>query len=338
VDYRPRWGRSNNFFDPNFKNPRATQFKIGVEHELAQGILVGTDFTYINTVRTTRQRDINLGTPVQDATGRYTFNTPRPYAPDYFISQMTESSGHSLYRGFTSTFSVRRPRFNLDTSYTLSWKFSTDDVEQDYSAIVYDSATNLGNEYAYSLTDQRHQFIASVVYNLPFFNFDISSISRLSSARPINVHTHFDYNRDEMNNDRPIIDGVVLPRNPYRNRAFYDVSLRLQKNFVLPNERGRFIASVDFFNLFGFDNVQIGHPNMVYGPGTMMVGGTQVSGPPGADRWYDPLRRRTYTGGTIVPVDPPQMFNQLRNASGEYYTTNVPGDPFQMQLGLRFMF
>jgi len=313
------------------------QLKIGVEHELAPGIIAGTDFTYINTVRSTFQRDINLGPPVQDATGRYVFTSPRPYAPDFFIMQMTESSGRSLYRGFTYTFNIRRPRFTLDAFYTLSWKYSTDDVEQDYSAISYDNVTDLGKEYNYSLTDQRHQFIAYGIYHLPF-NFDVSSTTRLSSARPFEVMTMWDYNRDDMQNDRPIVNGEALPRNPFRSRPFYDVSLRFQKHFVLPNEKGRFTASVEFFNLFGFDNVQVGHPNMMYGHGTAMQGGQIVSGSTGPGRWYDPSVGKTYAGGSLVPVAPPANFNQLRDPSGKYYRTNVPGDPFQMQLGLRFQF
>jgi hypothetical protein len=71
---------------------------------------------------------------------------------------------------------------------------------------------------------------------------------------------------------------------------------------------------VEFFNLFGFDNVMIDHPHMIFGPGTVM------------------------TDGVPVEVAPPETFNQLRDASGEYYRDNIPGDPFQMQLGLRFQF
>ncbi|MBI4465072.1 MAG: hypothetical protein HY647_10240, partial [Acidobacteria bacterium] len=292
---------------------------------------------YINTVRSTFQRDINLAEPVQDAIGRYVFTSARPYAPDYFVMQMTESSARSLYRGFTYTFKVRRPRFTLDAFYTLSWKYSHDDVEQDYSAISYDNAYDRSTEYNYSLTDQRHQFIAYGIYNLPF-SFDVSSTARFTSARPFEVMTMWDYNRDDMQNDRPIVNGEPLPRNAFRSRPFYDVSLRFQKHFALPNEKGRFTVSVEFFNLFGFDNVQIGHPNMVYGDGTAMQGGAVVSGPIGPDRWYDPMSRKTYAGGTLVQVAPPANFNQLRKASGEYYKTNIPGDPFQMQLGLRFQF
>ncbi|MBI2817634.1 MAG: hypothetical protein HYX72_11915 [Acidobacteria bacterium] len=271
-----------------------------------------TDFTYINTVHTARQRDVNLQAPTVDAVGRTVFKGPRPYEPKFFIMQITESAGRSLYRGFTTSFKVRRPRFTFDAYYTLSWKYSSDDIEQNYSAIAYDNAANLKNEYNYSATDERHQFIGYGLYTLPF-QFEVSSTSRLTSARPFDLMTMWDYNGDQQLNDRPIVNGTVMPRNAFRNLPFYDISLRFQRRFMLPNEKGRLTASVEFFNLFGFDNVQIGHPHMMYGPGSEVQNGKLVS-------------------------VPPPTFNQLRDASGRYYRDNIPGDPFQAQFGLRFEF
>lgn len=281
---------------------------------MAQGIFVGTDFTLVNTARSSRQRDINQATPVADPTGRLIYNNRlRPYAPDYYNVQITESSARSLYRAFTTSLNIRRARYILDAYYTLSWKLSDDDQEQDYSAIAYASAANLNNEYWWSLTDQRHQFVAYGMYTLPL-NFEVSSTARFNSARPFDALPFLDYNKDDVFTDRPIIDGAEIPRNFYRNRAFYDVSLRFQRHFILPDEKGRFTASVEFFNLLGFDNVMLDHPHMHYGPGTV------------------------YRNGALQSVPPPAGFNKLRDPSGEYYQDNHPGDPFQMQLGLRFQF
>ncbi len=280
---------------------------MGLERELARGVVAGADFSYINTIHVARQRDINLSAPTVDGTGRPVFRGTRPYAPDFYIMQATESSARSLYRGLTTTFSVRRPRFVLDAYYTLSWKHSDDDSEQGYSEIVYDNVYDLSREYGYSLTDQRHQFLASWLYNLPA-HFDAAVVTRLTSARPFEVMAMYDENRDDQLNDRPIVDGQLLARNAFRNRAFYDVSLRLQRHF------GRLTASAEFFNLLGFDNVQIGHANMMYGPGMMMKSGQAM----------------------VEPA--PANFNQLRDSSGRYLRSNIPGDPFQVQLGLRFQF
>ncbi len=245
--------------------------------------------------------------PTIDGTGRAVFRGTRPYAPAFYIMQATESSARSLYRGMTTTFSVRRPRLTLDAYYTLSWKFSDDDSEQGYSDIMYDNAYDLSREYDYSLTDQRHQFLASLIYNLPG-SFDVGITTRLLSARPFELMAMYDENRDDQLNDRPIVNGQVLSRNSFRNRPFYDVSLRLQRQF------GRVTASVECFNLLGFDNVQIGHANMMYGPGTVMMNGMPMT------------------------HNPPANFNQLKDASGNYLAGNMAGDPRQVQVGLRYQF
>ena len=41
-------------------NPRAVQWKVGVDREFARDIIAGIDYTYISTTKITRQRDINL--------------------------------------------------------------------------------------------------------------------------------------------------------------------------------------------------------------------------------------------------------------------------------------
>jgi hypothetical protein len=106
----------------------------------------------------------------------------------------------------------------------------------------------------------------------------------------------------------------VIQRNTFRNAAFYNVDVRIERSFDLPRQKGRIIASLDFFNIFNFDNVLIGSPNMVYGAGT------------------------TVQNGTVVSVPPPANFGQLRDSQGNYLTTNTPGDPFQAQVGLRWVF
>ena len=101
-----------------------------------------------------------------------------------------------------------------------------------------------------------------------------------------------------------IIGGVMLKRNAFRNFGFKDVSLRLQKNFALPNEKGKLSFSVEMFNLLNFSNVLLAGAAATYGAG----------------------------------ATPPAAFGQLRNSQGQYYQYNTAGDPFQAQIGLRYQF
>ncbi|MEP7305834.1 MAG: TonB-dependent receptor [Acidobacteriota bacterium] len=309
-----RIGLNTNYIDPGFRNPRATQWKVGVDREIASGITTGVDYTYINTTNIARQRDVNLGEPVPDATGRLIYPTTRPLGPLFGINQITESSAQALYRALTTTVNVRRPRYIFSAFYTLSWNESESDTERPVANIVYESAANLRNDYNWSNLDMRHQLVSTNVFFLPG-DVQLASTERFASGRPFNATAGSDLNRDgQTGTDRPAIAGSVIQRNTFRNAAFYNVDLRIERSFDLPRQKGRIVASVDFFNVFNFDNVLIGSANMVYGAGT------------------------TIQNGTVVSVPPPANFGQLRDSQGNYLTTNTPGDPFQAQVGLRWVF
>ena len=101
-------------------------------------------------------------------------------------------------------------------------------------------------------------------------------------------------------------------------QALKDVSLRIQKTFAMPNEKGKIAISAEMFNLFNFADVQLAGAAFTYGNAGTLV-----------------------QNGSLVQVGPqnPAVFGQLRNpATGQYYTSNAAGDPFQAQLGLRFQF
>ena len=310
-----RVGLTTNFIDPYFRNPRAVQWKVGVDREFARDVIAGIDYTYISTTGITRQRDINLAAPVPDATGRLIYSNPRPLGPVFGVTQITESTAKALYRALTTQLNVRKPQYIVSAYYTLSWNQSETDTERPVANIVYESAANLANDYNWSNLDMRHQVTTSGVFFLSH-GFDVSATGRFASGRPFNatVGSAGDVNRDGQTTDRPILDGVVMARNTYRNTAFYNVDLRVERAFDLPSNRGRLILSADFFNLFNFDNVLIGSSNMAYGVGT------------------------TVQNGRVVTVAPPANFGQLKDSSGNYLLTNTPGDPFQAQIGLKWVF
>ena len=89
---------------------------------------------------------------------------------------------------------------------------------------------------------------------------------RFTSGRPYTGVVGTDVNRDGQNTDRPVLNGVLLQRNTFRNRGFKDISLRVQKNFPLSGERARISISAEFFNLPNFANVQLSGAAFTYGP------------------------------------------------------------------------
>jgi hypothetical protein len=311
-------GSANNlapfYFDPEFRNPRAAQWQLGVERQIASGISANIGYSQISTTRVARQRDVNIGGFWVDDTGRRRYNNPvtpasavtvRPLGPKFSKVQVTEAAGRSLYRGFTGAVNVRRVRYTVDLYYTRSWNYSYDDVERGFTGIAYADVNDIASEYNYSNIDEPHVFIGNVNYSLPF-GLDVASSMKFASGRPFTARAGTtDLNADGQTNDRPIVNGVMFKRNSFRNGGFKDVTLRVQKNFILP--RGTVSVSMEAFNLFNFANVTLGASQMVYGPGN-------------------------------TPV--PATFMQYRDAAGRYIANNgnAAGDSRTLQFGLRFGF
>jgi hypothetical protein len=303
------------YFDPNFRLPRALHLRAALEQELAPGITASIDYTQINVARIDRVRNLNVLPPTTDAAGRPVYTNLslaqnaalRPY-PAYAFAYITESSARSLYKGMTTTMNIRRQQFVVDATYTLGFSYSHDDHERGgFSGQAYVDAFNLNNEYNYSNIDQRHQFATSTMVYLPA-GFELGSFLRFNSGRPFSPSTGVDSNTDGIVRDRPVLNGQVVPRNTYRNLGYSDVSMRVQKHFTLPNEGGRVSVSAEMFNLFDYDNIEIGSANFTYG----------------ADLG--------------VPTANPN-FGKTKNAQGQYLrNSTLRTSPFQLQLGLRFQF
>jgi hypothetical protein len=306
-------GQTVNYIDPNFRLPRAAHFRVALERQLGAGLTAAVDFTNINTTRIARVRNINLSAPVADATGRPIYTGPKPYAPQYGFVQVTEPSARSNYHGMTASLSARRARYTMDVYYTLGWSRSHDDTERGISGIVFDDAYNLNNEYTWSNIDQRHQFAANALVYLPK-GIEFATTMRFNSGRPFSALAGSDLNRDGVLRDRPVIDGVVIPRNTYRNKGFSEVNLRVQRGFAIPGN-SRAILSLELFNAFNFDNVEVGSANMAYGPGTVLQ------------------------NGALVSQAPPATFGEVRDANGNYLlNSGLRSSPLQAQVGLRFQF
>lgn len=200
-----------------------------------------------------------------------------------------ESSGGSVYHGFTATLRHRYSnRFQALVSYT--WSHAIDDSTDLQTLQEPESDSQPGLDRGNSNFDQRHRFVLSGVWNLPgpaaggahalLANWTLAPIVELASGRPYNLIT----NQDQMlvNNDsdaRPSVvplntpgsyrapdgkAGLILPapftlgtlgRNVYRMPAFYSADVRLAKQIPLC-ESASAEFSVDAFNLFNHVNVR----------------------------------------------------------------------------------
>ncbi len=308
-------GQSVYYMDEKFQNPRALQWKASIEQRMAEGITLSADYTYVNSVNVARKLDRNLGLPTADPTGRMLYPTTRPDTR-YQLIVASEAAGRGVYNAFVGSLNVQRRQFILTTNYTLGYNKSLADNERPVGSISRETQFDLNNDYGWSQMDIRHNFTNTAIVYMPF-GFTFTNSTRLTSGRTFDARSGTDLNRDGQNTDRPILNGRVIPRNDYRNRAYYGVDMRVERNFVLPNEKGRFIVSADFFNMFNAANIRLSGAGTSYGnAGTVLQ------------------------NGQLVQLGPqsPATFMQVKDSAGNYIRSNSPGDPFQMQVGVRFQF
>ncbi len=203
----------------------------------------------------------------------------------------------------TTTLSIRRSRYTVDVDYTRSWNLSYDDVERGFTHLLCRRQQH----------PQRIQLLQQIdePTSVPGQRELLRALGHRAGHHHafhcrVTFHSGYclDVNKDGQNTDRPILNGVMLQRNTFRNTGLKDISLRVQKNFVLPNEWGKLSLSAEFFNLANFANVQLAGAAFTYG----------------------------------LNATPLAAFGQLKNPQGQYDPYNVAGDPFQAQLGLRFAF
>ncbi len=226
--------------DPNFKNPYTDRLTLGWDQQIAKDTAVNVDFTYAKSYQLERLRDANIqykldsqGNPVLASNGQPMFSSTRP---DPYYGRITEymSDAQSKYTAVIVT--VHRQfteRFFGLASVTWSQDFDNDSNERNYSGIQDQDSLNLGNEWGYSVRDQRWKIALNGVWNTPWWGLSLSGVFHYYTGSPFTPWLSVDANGDGNKTDRPSPNGVNLGRDTYRYPDFASLDLRLQKSFNL---------------------------------------------------------------------------------------------------------
>jgi outer membrane receptor protein involved in Fe transport len=255
-------------------NPRSQVFTVGVEHEFFKGLFVGSDFVHQSLSNTERTVDLNAPTafprtaPLQTRTVA-TANATRPILPaNGGIRQINTfmNLGEAEYNGLQNQVSYRGSRkFFASLSYTLSK--ATNTTEPDGNGIGPNEShiSELGEqERGPSVVDQRHRAVIHASYFFPW-NFTAGTLMMFASARPFNSTNGVDNNGDGIQNDRPVIDGVVIPKSTFRGRGTQDISFYVE-NRIKFSEGTHLTLRLEGFNIFNHTNM-LGRGVTVYGNG-----------------------------------------------------------------------
>ena len=248
---------------PNeFRNPKSQVLSIGAEREITNGLFVGGD--YVHQRWTDLDRTIDLNAPSafdRTAIGQTRTvaqaNATRPILPvNGGVRQINvlTNLGESDYNALQTQVTYRRSaKLYAALSYTLAKATNTTEPDGNGIGPNQSSLDRLGEEErGPSVVDQRHRAVITFNYQLPA-NFMVGTVTQLASARPFNAVTGIDNNGDGANNDRPVVNGSVMPKSAFRGTGTQDVALFLENR--LQTGGGRVLLRAEVFNLFNHANI-----------------------------------------------------------------------------------
>jgi hypothetical protein len=253
------------FYPDALVNPKSQVFSAGFERELPARWNLSADYVHQHWSDLDRTVDLNAPTPFpRTAPGQVrstaAADLTRPILPvnggfrqinvimNLGVADYDALQTNLTYRGSSKLFA--------QLSYTLSK--STNTTEPDGNGVNPNDAniTTLGEqERGPSLLDQRHRAVITLSYRLPY-DITAGTVTQLGSSRPFNAVTGVDNNGDGSNNDRPVINGIVVDKSAFRGTAQADVSIFVEGRLKLKTVKtDSILLRMEVFNLFNHANV-----------------------------------------------------------------------------------
>jgi len=275
--YRDQFARYGLDFDllPHYPdklvNPRSQVFTIGAERELAHGLFVGADYVHQKLDDIDRTVDLNAPSVFERTAQGQTrtvaaANATRPIVPvNGGVRQVSVlmNLGQAEYDGLQTLVRYRRSRFDGSVSYTLSKATNTTEPDGNGIGPNENILSRLGEvERGPSVVDQRHRAVIALSYRFPL-DITVGTLAMLASARPFNATTGVDNNGDGANNDRPVINGVVMDKSAFRGTGTQDVAAFIEGR-IKATRGASILLRLEGFNLFNHGNY-LGRGQTVYG-------------------------------------------------------------------------
>jgi len=285
-------------FSPNYVQPYTEQGSLGVEYQLGKDMAVTVSYLGVRGVHLQRTRDINLagevastiriaGTTTPLTFQRFPSPTPAPAnvcpAGLFFTSSTTcrpngnfqrieevESNANSIYHGLILQFNKRfAQNYQMLAGYTYGKVI--DDAPDGTSVVPFSSddakmvsdPLNIRADRAPGVTDQRHRFVLSGVWNLNYAHglsalprsflggWELSGIFTAQSGQPYSAVVSSDLNNDS----NRLTDRVPgLGRDTFNLARTVSLDPRVTKNIPV-NERLKVQLIAEAFNIFNHTNI-----------------------------------------------------------------------------------
>src|SRR5205085_9014759 len=288
-------------------NPRSQVLSVGAEREFVKGLFVGADYVHQHVSGIDRTVDLNAPSPVDRAAPGQVrtvaaANLTRPIRPvNGGVRQVNVlmNLGVADYDGLQTQLSYRGSRkMYAEVSYTLSKATNTTEPDGNGTGPNDGHLARLGEEErGPSVLDQRRRAVVTFLYHLPL-NLTAGTLMQFASARPFNATTGVDNNGDGINNDRPVINGSVVPKSAFRGTPTQDVGLFVEDR-IRTSERTAVLLRLEGFNLFNHANM-LGRGQTIYGDATTPL--------PTFGQFVAGVGSATNAIPAFANIDPPRMF------------------------------
>jgi len=260
-----------NYDDPALRNPRVMNTTATFELNLSRNYTMSTTYVYAKSdfLRTggfsSTQWNRNFTKLGEDQFGRAILG-PR----------LDTTIAAALANGSLSRGNFHQVVFNLTRHFAngfqffvnYAWSQNKDNASSERDTDTFFSPQDpfdIELDYGRNGLDIPHQFKASATAELPG-GFRVGGLFVARSGVPYPAYIVEDTNGDGVgnsgfSNDRPVVNGsFLLERYPARQPAFYQLDLRLSKEFGIGEGRGLELLA-EFFNVFNNDNL-FSNPNI----------------------------------------------------------------------------
>jgi hypothetical protein len=258
VNSAPNCVRQNllsHMVGPTNETTYSYQTSIGVQHQLAASMAIEADYVSALSRAEVYTHNINLSyDPATGANYRFTDISRRPF-PDWGVVEPYYPDGWTNYHALQMAFSKRfSNRWQASATYLLS---STKDGTPPprtglYDFVTFPVASDLGGEYTYASSDQRHRAVFNGIWDVGY-GFQLSGVYFYGSGLRYGTTYGGDlrnYGTGRGARLRP--DGTIVARNNFVGESNHRMDMRAQKRLTIG--RVRVDGILEVFNVFNREN------------------------------------------------------------------------------------
>ena len=338
----------NNIFglfsvNPDFTPSDTMNFSFNIEKTLGSNALlqlgyVGSQARHLAIIRDINQPALGSNFVNRPINGFSYLQQTRPYFssfPNFGAIDQLENGGTSNYNSFQA-FLRFKTWHGLTSQYSYTWSHALEELAS--SSTLPQDSTNYMDDYGNSTNDVRHQFKGYLVYDVPAAKvgpkwlargWQVNSLLYLRTGRPVIIRASSATSGTLEGTERANIVGD--PFNGTDHTFVQGQSLRWFSPAAFVNPANGQFGSMQ--------------KNSVYGPGFATVDLSVFKNIPIRERLRAEFRVEMFNIFNHVNLGPPssrvgsslgQIGSTLGASSGQ--PGIGPGEPFNMQLALKFVF